>query len=94
MCIRDRHREVVFCDTPRRPVLIQPGKQGIDFGFPLLRFVQLCGLLPVSYTHLDVYKRQVLGMVNERHGMRLDGDAALALKIHVVEELILSLIHI
>ena len=31
----------------------------------------------------------VLGMVDERHGVRLDGDAALALELHVVEQLIL-----
>ena len=40
-----QHREVVFCDTPRRPVLIHPGKQGIDFGFPLLCLFQFGGLL-------------------------------------------------
>ena len=33
-----QHREVVFRDTPRRPVLIHPGKQGINFGFPLSAF--------------------------------------------------------
>ena len=40
-----QHIEVVFRDTPRRPVLIHPGKQGIDLGFPLLRFFQFSGLL-------------------------------------------------
>src|SRR5699024_12531650 len=39
-----QHIEVVFCDTPRRPVLIHPGKQGIDLGFPLLRFFQFSSL--------------------------------------------------
>ena len=32
-------------DTPRRPVLIHPGKQSIDFGFSLLCLFQFCGLL-------------------------------------------------
>jgi hypothetical protein len=33
----------------------------------------------------------VLGLVFEAHGLRLDGDAALALDIHVVEHLLLHL---
>ncbi|WP_186378740.1 hypothetical protein [Sphingobium sp. B2] len=53
MCIRDRpYREG---DTPPSTLRVttSPCRGG-------LRFLLLQGVLPVSYTHLDVYKRQAL----------------------------------
>ena len=49
MCIRDRRYNV----RPRENLIIafNVGEEGLG---------NLCGVRPVSYTHLDVYKRQLL----------------------------------
>ena len=53
MCIRDSVRTEVGPEQVRGSVSVQPGD-------PVARLAQgLDGLQPVSYTHLDVYKRQV-----------------------------------
>ena len=35
----------------------------------------------------------VVGLIGQAHGLRLDGDAALALDVHAVEHLLLHLAH-
>ena len=57
MCIRDRADTVLVIQTPC--VDIQLHCQSIRFHFNREKLAEFCRCsLPVSYTHLDVYKRQ------------------------------------
>ena len=48
MCIRDSHLVRQYYEQNSHIVLIDTGNS----------YQGLCELIPVSYTHLDVYKRQ------------------------------------
>ena len=57
MCIRDSH------NTTDLPALYWAGIPGNEADFPAEEtFYTFTGQAPVSYTHLDVYKRQVLSL--------------------------------
>ena len=46
----------------------------IDYGGQVMSIETRCScMFPVSYTHLDVYKRQVIDMLMQRYGIA-DGD--------------------
>ena len=51
--------------------------------------------IPVSYTHLvdqvEFILLPILGGIAQRHGPGLDGDAPLALQLHIVQQLALHL---
>ena len=47
----------VALDCARKSKVLR--KDMVSFGIPLFANIHLCGSVPVSYTHLDVYKRQV-----------------------------------
>ena len=49
---------------------------------------------PVSYTHLDVYKRQVLGLGGEAYSLRTGLPIVMAWSTPGAALLVLSLIHI
>ena len=64
MCIRDSFQRVIF-GVPVTPLIVEP-LQPIAIPFlsdipllgPILFEQNILTYLPVSYTHLDVYKRQ------------------------------------
>ena len=75
MCIRDTYCRTVYeagfspiCPTLYQPLFLKDAvpeehKSGIDMVRDLLRrshVLVVCGHTAVSYTHLDVYKRQLL----------------------------------
>ena len=63
MCIRDSWHALIGVDAVRagKDVYLQkPASLTIAEGRALSNAVQASGRIPVSYTHLDVYKRQTL----------------------------------
>ena len=55
MCIRDTNTAVRYGDT-KINIVDTPGHA--DFGGEVERVLKMVNGVPVSYTHLDVYKRQ------------------------------------
>ena len=53
MCIRDSR-------TPDTDITHHGVVDAYAFKYPLIRIIVQCGYISVSYTHLDVYKRQVV----------------------------------
>ena len=62
MCIRDSANACPKCLPFVGKVLIDDvwsGGDASDGNYPLMSSAIAAGLYPVSYTHLDVYKRQI-----------------------------------
>ena len=72
MCIRDRHTTTDYefrFDQPESPVILDARPNGLLSGKCYYQWknqqaIQLTDD-PVSYTHLDVYKRQLRGFINQ-----------------------------
>ena len=67
MCIRDSTiTGIADAMIDSTPVVVIAGQVATGFlGTDAFQEVDLVGITPVSYTHLDVYKRQVLQIRRE-----------------------------
>ena len=73
MCIRDRFEDPLFIIIMKIKDCVFPVRKEEAAPYGILDFFgsdsrQLAQYIPVSYTHLDVYKRQIYG------GKIVDGD--------------------
>ena len=61
MCIRDRRKAGRLTAQARALAgsMIRPGVTTHEIDTAVRRFIESHGAKPVSYTHLDVYKRQI-----------------------------------